>query len=169
MALPDGRGAGAVLALSIAVASLGASCGPDPSDDVPFPTDYATRWREARTCAISHDHELRYIQTFVNDLADEPYATFASPYPPGSILLKPEFDDEFCTELLAYTVMVKLEPGDSPDTQDWRWLRYDAERRPIEEAGVIPEGCIACHRWHCGELPYGWDLTCAPDLEPPAM
>ena len=53
--------------LGVVLATFVTSC-PSPSE--PFPTDYATRWREARVpCQISHDHELRYVRVFAADAA----------------------------------------------------------------------------------------------------
>ncbi len=151
--------------LSIALVS----CGPPPSD-APFPEDYEASWREARdACTISHDHELRYIRVFTNEAAFEPYTLHEQPYPVGATLLKAEYDDPDCTELLSYVLMEKLAPGAAPpDEFGWSWRRFDPDRREVHDARTIPFTCIDCHEWHCAEAPYGWDYTCPPGAPEPS-
>src|SRR5262245_13850877 len=139
---------------------LGASlvaCTPEP----PFPADYEARWREARTpCQLSHDHELRWVRVFANELAFDPYTLHDRPYEPGAILLKAEYNDRACRELLSYVVMERLPAGTTaPGEHDWTWRRFGPDRREILDDGAIPFVCVDCHDWHCRELPYGWDYT----------
>src|SRR5688500_15300847 len=90
------------------------SCRPGPTEG-PFPADYELAWREARVpCTLSHDHELRYIRVFANDLAFEPYTKHEEPYPVGARLLKAEYNDAECSELLSFVLMEKLAPGMAP-------------------------------------------------------
>lgn len=147
--------------LSFTAITLGALAGcPGPSDE-PFPEDYETSWTEARTrCTLSHDHELRYIRVFVNDLALEAYTTREERYPPGAALLKAEYDDPDCTSLIDYVLMERLGPGEAPENLEWRWERYDPERNIMTDRRFEPETCINCHVCHCGAPPYGWQLTC---------
>lgn len=153
----------------VALALVALGCGP-PAGDAPFPADYESSWREARdACTISHDHELRYIRVFTDDLAFGPYTRQDGPYPAGARLLKAEYDDPDCTELLSFVLMEKQEPGSTPsDEHDWSWRRFDPDRREVHDPRQIPFTCIDCHEWHCAEAPYGWDYTCPPGSpEPP--
>lgn len=130
-------------------------------ESAPFPADYETAWNEARTpCTLSHDHELRYIRVFVNDLALDAYTTHESRYPEGAALLKAEYDDPECQSLIDYVLMERLGPGEAPENLEWAWERYDADRHLVTDRRFEPETCINCHVCHCGEPPYGWQLTC---------
>lgn len=153
----------------IALAALAAAGCPGPVDEAPFPADYETAWTEARTpCTLSHDHELTYIRVFADDAALGPYTFRTEPYPVGARLLKVEYMDEACTEILDYVVMERLAAGTAPADLDWRWLRYDRGRARVTDRRTEPERCINCHTCHCGMLPYGWELTCSIEgLEPP--
>ena len=156
-----------VLVLFVLVA-----CDPDPPPgDAPFPADYEASWTEAReTCTLSHDHELRYIRVFANDGALGPYSRRDAPYAPGAALLKAEYADPDCTELLSYVYMEKLEPGIGPvEEHDWSWRRFDPDRREVFDPRFIPATCIDCHAWHCEDPPYGWDYTCPPGSPEPTM
>ncbi|MBN8612248.1 MAG: hypothetical protein J0L92_16760 [Deltaproteobacteria bacterium] len=140
-----------------------------PSPSEPFPTDYETRWREARTpCVLSHDHELRYVRVFADDAAFLPYTTGTGTFTPGATLLKAEYDDPACTELLSYVLMVKLEPGTTPpEEHDWTWQRFDPDRTEIHDPRFIPQTCLDCHDYHCAAPPYGHDYTCTPGAPEP--
>lgn len=143
------------------------SCGPASS----FPPDVEPdAWTEARypSCTLSHDHDLTFIRVFANDSALEPYTTFDAPYPEGAALLKGLYRDEECSELVGFVTMEKLTLGSSPDTMDWDWRRFDEAGAEVVNPRQIPSRCVDCHAWHCGELPYGWDMTCSREgIEPP--
>ena len=152
----------------LAVALL-ALCGcPGPADDAPFPVEFETEWTEARTpCTLSHDHELTYIRVFADDAALGPYTLRRDFYPPGARLLKVEYTDEACTEIIDYVMMERLADGAAPADLDWRWLRYDAGRELVVDRRTEPERCINCHTCHCGMPPFGWQFTCSLEgLEP---
>jgi hypothetical protein len=136
-----------------------AGSGPSPV----FPADVAERYQEMRDCRHSHEHELRYIRVLVSESAREPYARLSpeAPYPVGATLVKLEYDDPECMELLEYTAYRKLEPGANPEGDDWLWQRVSREREVVEEGA--PWRCVGCHRAHCAP-PYGYDLTCAEEL-----
>src|SRR5688500_18488930 len=75
--------------------------GPAPA----FPADFEASSHEMRDCRFSHEPALRYIRVLVSDGAREPYAALSEdrPYPVGALLVKLEYDDESCTELVEYT------------------------------------------------------------------
>jgi hypothetical protein len=133
--------------------------GPMPS----FPANYGASYQERRDCRPSHEHSLRYIRVMASESALAPYAALSEdePYPVGAVLLKLEYDDEDCAELVEYTSLEKLEPGANPAGGDWLWQRVSTEREVIENGA--PWTCINCHTVHCAP-PNGYDLTCAEEL-----
>ena len=153
------------LAWMTLLAILGAGCASDP----PFPRDYETRWRETRLpCQISHDHELRYVRVFADDAAHAPYTTGVGAFPVGATLLKAEYDDPSCSELLSFVLMVKLEPGVGPaEEHDWTWQRFDPDLTEVHDPRFIPTTCIDCHDYHCAAPPLGNDYTCTPGAPEP--
>lgn len=132
----------------------GPALGPPVFDDI-------STWTEVRDCRGSHEHELRFIRVFANALALENYDIWDKPYLVGSTLVKLEYYDEGCQELVGYTAMEKLEEGKNPPGYDWWWQKLDENKRVTAEGA--PFNCIDCHRFHC-EPPYGYDLTCAEEL-----
>ncbi len=147
----------------LVVGALG--CGPAPV----LPPDVEPEaWIEARPpCTLSHDHDLAFIRVWASPAAHGPYTTFEGAYPPGASLLKAMYADEGCDELIGFVTMEKLEEGRAPEDMDWGWHRFDEDGAEVVNPRRIPSTCVDCHVWHCGELPYGWDLTCSQDgLEP---
>lgn len=126
-------------------------------------------WTEGRTCGFTHEHDLRYIRVMVDEAADVPYQALEQnyPYPVGATLVKLEYDDEDCTELVGFTAMKKRAAGYSALGNDWQWQRLDAERNVLEDGEI--RTCITCHQHHCtwpicGYEDCGFDLTCGQEL-----
>ena len=153
----------------VTVLSLGGTaCEPaDPGPPAPFPADYESSWTETRDpCRLSHDHQLRYIRVFADELAAPSHLDLGQPYPVGAKLLKAEYDDEACESLVSFVVMEKLRAGADPVNYDWDWSRWSPGREYLDRPDEVPRLCVGCHEYHCSELPFGYDLSCAPDLEP---
>jgi hypothetical protein len=150
------------LAAALAFASACVEDGPEPPAPV-FPPDAAQTWTEMRDCRFSHEHELRRIRVFANELAEGPYAALSEevPYPVGAVLVKAEYDDENCAELIGWTAMRKEPAGTWPEGNDWTWQDLDVAMN-VEDEGSLPQ-CIGCHTDHCAP-PFGYDLTCAEEL-----
>jgi hypothetical protein len=146
-----------------ALASAG--CGPEPEagPEPVFPANAEAEWTELRDCRHSHEHELRFIRVFASPDAEDPYLALSPdvPYPVGARLVKLEYDDFECTNLLGYTALEKLPRGTAPAAGDWLWQRVGPDRKVLEE-GAMPR-CINCHQEHC-EPPLGYDLTCAEEI-----
>lgn len=168
------------MAQVLACACAASSCGPGgdemtTTDGGPlldaepvFPPDISG-WAEGRPCGFTHEHELRYVRVLVDAASEDPYRELTAdhPYPVGATLVKLEYDDEDCTELIGYTAMQKQEAGYSEVGHDWRWQRVTAEREVVEDGEL--ETCITCHEHHCTEPQCGYpdcgfDLTCAQEL-----
>jgi hypothetical protein len=128
-----------------------------------FPLDFEAHYAEMRSCRHSHEHELRFIRVFASESAATPYATLSAeaPYPPGAILVKAEYDDGLCEEVLGFTAMQKLVEGENPDGGDWRWQKLDADLELLEDGA--PLRCVSCHAQHCAP-PHGFDLSCAEEI-----
>lgn len=128
-----------------------------------FPADFMTKYTELRDCRHSHEHELNHIRVFANDLAAAPYLALSPdvPYPPGSILVKAEYEDKDCVDLIGFTAVRRGEVGSAPEVYDWYWQKLDAEQNVTEDGA--PWRCINCHAVHC-EPPYGFELTCAEEI-----
>jgi hypothetical protein len=148
---------------AIAGAFLLAACDDGPSSEPVFPENPETIWTELRDCRNSHEHELRFIRVFASPDAEEPYLALSPdvPYPVGATLVKLEYDDASCTNLIGYTALEKLPAGTQPAANDWLWQRVNADRRVLEEGAMYR--CINCHTEHCSP-PHGYDLTCAEEL-----
>jgi hypothetical protein len=134
-----------------------------------FPAGVEGLWAEARGCRHSHEHELRHVRVLASPTALVPYLRLhpAFPYPAGATLVKLEYDDAACTNLLGYTAMLKEPPGARPAGGDWRWQRLDMTRRVIEDGA--PPVCLTCHVHHCAAAGQhrpgaGYDLTCGEEL-----
>jgi hypothetical protein len=127
-----------------------------------FPADFEAQYEEMRDCRQSHEHELRFIRVFASPSAQAPYAMLSpsTPYPPGAVLVKTEYDDAACETLLGFTAMQKLAAGENPDGGDWRWQKVDAPSELLEDGA--PERCLNCHVQHCAP-PYGYDLSRAEE------
>jgi len=136
---------------------------PTPGPQPVFPADLERTYTELRGCRESHEHELHFIRVLVSPSAIEPYQALSPdlPYPEGATLVKLEYDDDACSELVLYTAYRKLAPNANLAGGDWLWQRVGPERDVIEEGA--PWRCINCHTYHCAP-PYGYDLTCAEEL-----
>jgi len=156
----------------VALGVLGAiGCQPDDgaSELTPvFPEDLSD-WSEGRACMFTHEHELRYVRVLVDEAAEAPYRELSAdfPYEVGATLVKLEYDDEACTELLGYTAIQKQPAGYSVKGNDWRWQRVTVDREVVEDGEL--DTCITCHDHHCTEPQCGYpdcgfDLTCG--IEP---
>ncbi|NUN15459.1 MAG: hypothetical protein HUU55_17685 [Myxococcales bacterium] len=158
-----------VLIFSLHIASCDDSVGNAGIDDVNsspvaiFPANFMSMYSELRDCRHSHEHELNHIRVFANDLAAASYLALSPdvPYPPGSILVKAEYEDKDCLDLIGFTAVRRGEVGSVPDVYDWYWQKLDADRNVTEDGA--PWRCINCHAVHCAP-PHGFELTCAEEI-----
>ncbi|MBZ0271899.1 hypothetical protein K8I61_07660 [bacterium] len=137
----------------------------EPAAEPIFPLDSVAGWHEGRPCGFTHEHELRYIRVVTNEAATTPYRELNADhrYAIGATLVKLEYEDENCTELLEYTAMRKMESGYSEFGNDWRWQRVAIDGTVLKDGEI--KSCIDCHAHHCtwpecGYEDCGFDLTC---------
>lgn len=133
--------------------SLALGC---PGAEPVFPADVEESFTEVRDCRTSIEHELHHIRVFVDEVAHDPYEQRDVLFPPGATVVKIEYEDDGCTELIGYTAMRKLAEGEGEDALGWHWQETDPDRVVLEDGAL--ERCIRCHR-ACDDE--GHDSTCA--------
>jgi hypothetical protein len=147
----------ASLAFSIGVAGCGDSTT-DSQGEPLFPADVEVSYSEVRDCRRSADHDLNHVRIVVNDVALGPYMERDRLFPQGASIVKLEYADPECTDLVGFTSMVRDALATDRGPGDWVWQRVDADRR-VERSGALTD-CILCHQ-SCGVPPEGHDWTCA--------
>lgn len=139
------------------VAALSSSCSEAaPPVEPAFPDDYRTSYTMVRDCRRSIEHDLVFVRVWADPTAAETYLSRDGSLPDGSVIVKEEFDDEGCTDLIGFTVMQRQQ-GFAPASGDWRWQEVTADRTVVTD-GVRAE-CFLCHE--ACEPPEGFDWTCA--------
>jgi hypothetical protein len=137
----------------------GTTVQPPPDlGDAFFGASWKDDTTEVRNCRNSIDHDLKFIRVLASGDAVQPYLDRAAPFPEGSVVLKAEYEDEGCTQLVGFTAMRKGKAGSRPTSGDWSFQRTDAARKVIS----LNQGrCISCHRDCQGTEGGGYDWTCA--------
>jgi hypothetical protein len=128
------------------ILALAAGCETPPSqpEAALFPPEYPATFTEVRGCRPSVEHDLRYVIIRVSAEAAAAYDQGPRPLPEGTIVVKEEYGDPGCAQLLAWTAMRKEPMGYFPAAGDWRWQRVNPARRVIED-GMLAR-CASCHR-----------------------
>lgn len=132
--------------------------GPTPGVDL-LPADYADTYTEVRDCRSSGDHDLHNIRVLADPAALGPYLNRMDPFPVGSIIVKEEYDfgDSDCSgEILRWTIMQRLEEGESPPDLDWHWQDVNQDFFVTEDNS---ERCAQCH-FDCGAATTSYMGTC---------
>lgn len=138
---------------ALCVSLLGCPTPPVPGGDAGppvFPSDWATRYAEVRDCRRSPDHDLSYIRVLASPDAETIYTTRAGEFPDGAVLVKPEYADDLCTDLMGITAMRRT-------AGSWEFQETDAMGRVVSTETLR---CIGCHS-SCGVPPDGYMGTCA--------
>jgi hypothetical protein len=123
---------------------------PSPAPPV-FPESYASTYTEVRDCRRSPEHELSYIRVWASPEAAPIYTSRTGDFPEGAVIVKEEFANAACTDLLGWTAM-RREGG------DWRWQDVALDRTTIEDGDIAR--CTTCHD-ACATPPAGYMGTCA--------
>jgi hypothetical protein len=96
--------------------------------------------------AVQGAHSERLLQTFANDTAADEYLKFAADgvdMPAGSVLAKESLGvDDGKGRVGPLFLMTKLQEGEAPDTDDWR---YDAVTGSGGTMGISQAFCHDCH------------------------
>ncbi len=144
-----------LLAATLGASSFAASCG--GGGEPFFPEDYETSFVAVSGCVTSIDHDFNNVRIWADPAAETAYCA-GDPLPVGTVIVKEEFDDDACTELVGWTAMRKEEAGFNPDANDWNWQRLNARGR-VREDGAI-DACIDCHGFASATSCPSADYTC---------
>ncbi len=149
-----------VFALAAACSAHQELPAPPPADPV-FGADWAKSYTQVRTCRHSIDHDLNYVTVWTNATATSSYQKHDKPFPAGSVILKPEYQDDKCTKPAGFTAM-RRETGYNPNAGDWHWQKAGADG-VVSQDGKL-DRCIGCHRNNCNDgPPDGYDWTCSAE------
>jgi hypothetical protein len=136
-----------LLAMALAAAAAAAACDdeppPGPTPQPLLPADYQAGYPVVRSCRTSVEHDLRFIVIRALAGTEQQYETGPFPRAVGTLIIKEEFSDRGCTDLLGWTLMQKQPEGYAPNLGDWRWQRLNAGKQIIED-GQVPR-CASCH------------------------
>lgn len=141
---------------------LGAlGCDSPPGAPEPlWPANYRETFTKARACRTSSEHDFHTIEVWASPGAPQAYLDAAPPgagfaFAEGTILVKPEYADPACTDLVRVSTMKRLATGSDPDRGDWAWQRTDPDGTPIEVGDEVK--CWSCH---LSNLDCIWDKAC---------
>jgi hypothetical protein len=139
-------------------------CGGESSAEPVFPADWETALVEVRDCRLSAEHDLEYVRLFISpawaehfDRCVVPGGDCDEPFGEGALLVKPQYADPECSELVRLSVSLREEPASAPGPDGWRWQEATADGTVILDGA--PEGCTRCHE-ACDD---NYDLRCAMD------
>ena len=125
-----------------ALATLACAEVDSPNPVEVLPDDYRTAFVEVRGCRSSSDHDLNNILVRVHANLKTIYESGPYPFPQGALVVKEEFRDLQCTDLIAYSVMRKEAANAQPANGDWTFLKLDPRRRVIQQN---EPRCTSCH------------------------
>lgn len=148
-----GRLGGAVVA---ALLATGCPEPPEPVDPI-FPEDYRGFYTMVRDCRRSIEHDLVFVQVWADPTSVDAYVTREGSFPDGSLIVKEEFRDEACSDMVGWAVM-RREVGYAPEAGDWHWQEVADDRTVVLDGHLVD--CFLCHE-DCGRPPEGFDWTCA--------
>lgn len=138
----------------MALASWGCDDGGEtvaPFFDV---ADVRATWPEVRNCRFSIEHDGVNVIVYAAPEAEAAYTQGTYPFAEGTVIVKAEYDDTDCTELVELTAMRKLAPGTSPEGGDWEWQRVDASGKVLDSGALVR--CASCHESCTNDR----DMTC---------
>jgi hypothetical protein len=140
---------------------------PDPTPAGPqplFSADFEQTFVQVRGCRKSIEHDLEFVRLLVRPEDAATYARCVVPDSPcgdadgfaqGALLVKAQYLDASCTELLRWTVAQK--DAASTEGGGWRWQEVSAARQVTLDGA--PRACVSCHT-HCDPA---FDLRCVMD------
>lgn len=118
-----------------------------------IPEEHVARYRDwtraSRVPAAPGPHGGRFLVTWVNPAGAEAYLRYASPrgeMPVGTVIAKESFTvgPDGAAEAGPLFLMQKVEPGLSPDTNDWHYMLVAPSGAPL--AVEVMSACNACHQ-----------------------
>lgn len=164
------RASAAALRLSAAlVAALSGCDAADPGQADAgrpvFADDWASTYVELRGCRLSIEHELEYIRVLADPAAAAQFGACLDaeagpgcdpPFAEGAVLLKAQYRDDDCADLLGFTA-VRREAAAPAAGGGWRWQSVDPDGAVTLDGA--PPTCVGCHQTCEGP----GNLLCAMD------
>lgn len=138
---------------------LGLGCDDAPAEGPApvFVDDWATAWPQVRDCRLSIEHELAYIRVHADPATAEHYQRCVTPDLPcdapfaeGAVIVKPQYRDPACTQLIEITAARRLADG-------WRWQVVEADGAVRSDGDL--QTCVRCH----SACDPAFDLMCVMD------
>jgi hypothetical protein len=136
-----------LFAISTCVGTWGCS---DDAPQEPFQEPFfdvaevTSSWPKVRVCRLSIEHDAADIIVYASPEAETAYIEGIYPFPAGTVLVKAEYDNSACTELVQLTAMRKLAPGTASEAGDWEWQRVDSNGTVLESGSLMR--CVSCHQ-----------------------
>jgi hypothetical protein len=144
-----------VIALLSTLGLMGLACsdsGSDEAESALFPEDFAQSYVKVHDCRRSIEHDLSQVEVYADPTSADRYLEGSYPFAAGSVVVKVEYADDDCTELLGYTAMQRAREGEPSAMEGWFWQHLDKNRKSLH---ADPNKCVACHS-SCSDR----DFTC---------
>jgi hypothetical protein len=133
----------AALALTQACSDPDGTASEPPPEPI-YPPNFRSRLTLVRDCRLSPaEHDGFYIDVYASAGAARAYNDGEYPFEPGTLLVKGEYDDEDCAQLMRVSAMERLDTGADPKLHDWRWQRTDAQGTVLDQTPA--RSCAGCH------------------------
>lgn len=136
---------------------LAPACEREEEDASPslVPETFPEGFVEVRDCRFSVEHNAVHIRILAPTDVAQVYLDGQYPFAAGDLVVKQEFRDSACTELVGMTAMQRRSAQDPMSGGDWSWQRLDEAAVPIgpEDART----CSGCHE----SCTMGRDGVCA--------
>ncbi len=103
-------------------------------------------WTQINTDALpSEGHGNKWVDIYVDNLAEPTYRSAGSPYGQCAVILKAAYFSADRNLMAGLTAMVKMPAGYDPLNGDWWYGSFDKSGVTTKEEGKLEE-CIACHQ-----------------------
>ena len=108
-----------------------------------FAEDWAKSYTKVVSCKKSPTHGGDFVEIWADSQGAPLYGDLAAMTPQGTVVIKPQYSDDKCSQLSAITVMRKGAPGTAADKGDWEYQRVNGTGS-IEAEGQVG-ACVSCH------------------------
>lgn len=115
----------------------------DPNPKMVLPGDYRTAFVPVLRCDQGAEHGPINIVVRVRSELAAQYDNGPYPFPEGTLIVKEEYRDQECADLMGYTAMRKEQSGYFPESGDWQWFSLDPYGVVLKD-GKQPT-CTKCH------------------------
>ena len=122
------------------------ACGWD--SDIAIPEDFESTYKKVHECSPSAHPAANYIVTWLSPDSIPTWDEIGNgnndvDFPKGSAIVKSQYENDKCTQLTAYTIMVKTDVKEGAKDGGWKWQFVDQYGQCNNcDAGA---GCAGCH------------------------